>query len=309
MSLLKSHLLRRLLVVGIIVVTFGVFIFYGASHPEVINTILSLNPMIIVLLTIAYSFTVLSNGLILHFSLSYLRSRTPVLDNIILTGYSSVVNFFGPLQSGPGFRAIYLKKKHGIEIKQFILVTFIFYLFFAVINLLIVGLAGFIQEPDWRIYITLIILTLLLFAYLIVKFKSRVQRIDTLISAMRIKDRNFWLIGLGALLLTFSSGFVYLVELTEIVPDSVNLWQVMVYTATANLSLFVSLTPGAIGFREGFLLVSQQLHDIPTASIIAASLVDRAFYVVYLLVMFVILLVVNTRKKLLPIITGLNWRR
>jgi len=308
MGFLKSKLFRQLLVVGIIVLTFGIFIWYGASHPKIISTVLGLNPIIIVFLAIAYSLTILANGIILHFSLSYVRRKTSILDNILLTGYSSIVNFFGPLQSGPGFRAVYLKKKYGIEIKKFLLATFVFYLFFGVINLIIVIIAGLVQKPEWRPAIIITALALALLSPLLLRLALKKERIRAFIGSMRLKDKNFWLIGAGAVGLTLSSGLAYFIELNEI-SGHIGLGQVLVYTATANLSLFVSLTPGAIGFREAFLIFSQQLHAIPTTTIFAASVIDRAFYVAFLLVMFIVLLVINGRKKFLPSLTRSNQQR
>src|SRR3546814_18562946 len=91
-----------------------------------------------------------------------------------------------------------------------------------------------------------------------------------------LSDINVLYIGLGALLLSAATAAAYFIELTHVDP-SVTIWQTIVSTAAANLALFVSLTPGAIGFRESFLLLSQQLHGIPTDSIIGASFIDRAF--------------------------------
>ena len=308
MNLLKSPFVRKLVVIGLILLTFGVFAWYVVTHPDVVRTILGLNPIILVLLTLAYALTILANGVILHYSLAYVKRRTSMFDNLILTGYSSIVNFFGPLQSGPGFRAVYLKKKYNIEIKRFLLATFIFYLFFGIINLLVVILAGVIEKPSWRPAILLTVVVAAIAAYPLIAIARRKERIRTLIDSMRLKDKNFWLIGAGALGLTLSAGLVYLIELHEIAP-STNVWQTLVYTATANLSLFVSLTPGAIGFRETFLVVSQQLHGIPTDVIITASVVDRAFYVAFLLVMFVSLLAINGRKKFLLNVKRPNQQR
>lgn len=113
----------------------------------------------------------------------------------------------------------------------------------------------------------------------------------------RLHNPYFWLIGLGALALCVVTTLTYWVELYHVDP-SVTAAQAMVYTSAANLSLFVSLTPGAIGFRETFLLLSEQLHHIPQTTIIGASVIDRAFYVMFLLILFVILLIVNSRKRL-----------
>jgi hypothetical protein len=62
--------------------------------------------------------------------------------------------------------------------------------------------------------------------------------------------------------------------------------QAVVYGGAANFSLFVALTPGAIGFREAFLEFSRQLHHIPTSGILAASVIDRSVYVAFLGLLF-----------------------
>jgi len=60
---------------------------------------------------------------------------------------------------------------------------------------------------------------------------------------------------------------------------------VVIYTGAANFALFVSITPGAIGFRESFLLFSQHLHHIDSSTIVAANLIDRSVYIVLLLLL------------------------
>ena len=98
-------------------------------------------------------------------------------------------------------------------------------------------------------------------------------------------------------MLSLCTAFAYYFELFHVDP-SVGMAQTLVYAAAANLALFVSLTPGAIGFRESFLLLTEQLHRIPDNVVIAASIIDRAFYVVFLLVMFAVLLGLGVRSRL-----------
>jgi uncharacterized membrane protein YbhN (UPF0104 family) len=72
----------------------------------------------------------------------------------------------------------------------------------------------------------------------------------------------------------------------------------MVYTGAANLALFVSLTPGAIGFRESFLVFSQHLHHISNSTIVAANILDRAMYLVLLLILALIIFGTHARRQL-----------
>jgi len=77
---------------------------------------------------------------------------------------------------------------------------------------------------------------------------------------------------------------IFSIELHAVAPH-VHFSQIVVYTGVANLALFVSLTPGAIGFRESFLVFSQKLHHIDNSTIVAANLIDRSVYVTLLVLL------------------------
>lgn len=91
---------------------------------------------------------------------------------------------------------------------------------------------------------------------------------------------------------------IYFVELKAVMP-SVNLGQVLIYTGAANFALFVSLTPGAIGFRESFLIFSEKLHHISSSTVVAASTIDRSVYIVLLLISAFIIFTTHAKKKLM----------
>lgn len=296
-----KQLIKTVVVILIVVATFVVFGYYIAHHPEVLRTLLSLSIPTLGLLAICYLLTIIANGYVLLYSLRFLGKKVPLVENIALTGYSSIVNFFGPLQSGPGVRAVYLKKRHGVKLRDFLVTTLIFYGFFAIANGIILLIAAAIKFHSPLFYLCLVgglAATYLIF-HLVTTRIARISHAYKIIRT-RLNDKNFWLIGLGAISLSLSTALVYFIEINH-VNSAVSFLQTLVYTAAANLALFVSLTPGAIGIRESFLVLSQQLHGIDTATVIGASVIDRAFYVAFLLVLFVVLLVINSRAKLLNI--------
>ena len=90
---------------------------------------------------------------------------------------------------------------------------------------------------------------------------------------------------------------IYYVELHNLDP-SIGISRALIYTGAANLALFVSLTPGAIGFRESFLLFSQNLHHITTATIVAANILDRAIYITLLLLLAVFIFGSHANQRL-----------
>lgn len=291
--LLLDPQFRKILVVSIILITLGVFAYYLATHQEILKTLLHLPPYLLILLTVGYLGAIIANAFILHASLNLLAKRAHFGDNIALTSYSSIINFFGPLQSGPGARAVYLKAKYGVRLRDFFGVTLLFYAFFAFINGVILALAIVIRFQTWTAFLVVLLGIFIATALGIAAYR-RIEKIRHMLHSFKLHDINTWLIGLGAILLISATTFTYFFELMHVAPGT-SLWQTIVYTAAANLALFVSLTPGAIGFRETFLVLSSKLHGIDSANIIAANIIDRAFYIVFLLVVFVILITVGRR--------------
>lgn len=297
-SLIHSKHIRKVVVVIIILATIIVFGNYIHGHPDSLKTLARVDPLTICLLLLGYLGIVLSNAFVLHYSLLYLNKSTGILENTILTGYSSIVNFFGPLQSGPGVRAVYLKAKHHVKLRDFLLTTFIFYGFFALINLFILSIAWVKQFPYGLLSligaVALAAICIFIFAKV---FASKWRTSMKFLERIRIKNPFFWMIALGAIFLTISTFFIYAIELNQVHPGYSS-FQQLVYTATANLALFVSLTPGAIGFRESFLYFTEHLHGIDTNSILLASVIDRAINVLFLVLLFAVLLVLSGRKGL-----------
>jgi uncharacterized membrane protein YbhN (UPF0104 family) len=82
------------------------------------------------------------------------------------------------------------------------------------------------------------------------------------------------------------------------VDASISFAQALTYTGAANFALFVSLTPGAIGIREAFLVFSQGLHHISSAAIVAANVIDRAVYLMLLGILFILVLSLHAKDKL-----------
>ena len=89
---------------------------------------------------------------------------------------------------------------------------------------------------------------------------------------------------------------IYFVELRA-VHTGASFQQSLTYGGAANFALFVSLTPGAIGFREAFLTFSEKLHHISTANIVAANIIDRAVFVAFLGILFLIILAMHANTR------------
>lgn len=288
--------LKKAAAIIIIAITLGLFYFYLTENKDVLRRLLNLPPSLMFTLAIGYLLVLMVNAFILRHSLRLTRHNLPLKENLLVVGYSSIVNFFGPLQSGPGFRAAYLNRRHGVKLSELFAVTLLFYIFFAAESGLVLLVAGLTQFGSKPIFIAALLAAVII-GVLTVFTVLRWKRLAMFTSAVRPRSSDFWLVGLGSIGLFAATSVIYLAELRQF-DQGISFIQTVVYTAAANLALFVSLTPGAIGFRESFLLLSRQLHGITPDAIIGANLIDRAFYVGFLALLFLVLLAASAPKHL-----------
>lgn len=259
----------------ILLATFVLFIDYVSTHPSVREQLRDTSPLLIASLLGLYALFVGSLALVNTATLKLCKKTLSASETVLLTMYSSVINFFGPLQSGPAFRAIYLKQKHGVKFRDYTGASFVYYFFYALFSglFLLSGLLGW-----WLVAaIFFILVSLAALKRLNHRWPRRLSH---------LAGSRWYLLALASLLQVSVLAIIYYVELRAVSPG-INFSQALAYTGAANFALFVALTPGAIGFRESFLLFSQSIHNVDTPTIIAANLIDRAVYVVLLVLIAV----------------------
>ena len=208
-----------------------------------------------------------------------------------MTSYSSIANFFGPLQSGPGVRALYLKAKYKVHLRDFTLATLLalgLFAFFSALFLL-VGM-----RPWWQTVLALIIVASGSW-FVIRLFIKRDKKPSE--STFRLRGNIVAILVVLAFLQVVVTAGWYYVEL-HAVDTSISVGQAMSYAGAANFALFVSITPDAIGIREAFLVFSQNIHHVPTSDIVSANVIDRAAYVIFLGILFLVALSLHAKDKL-----------
>lgn len=269
---------KQILGLVVIVVTLVIFGHYWQSHPKLWWQLQNVNPLLILGLLGLYCLVITALTLAYDALLRLSKVRLPLQENLLLTMYSTIVNFFGPLQSGPGFRMVYLRKRHKVPIRTYAFFTLFYYAMFAGLSVLFL----LVSLPVWLFIALIGGLALAVVGWLVLKPAISIHLISYL--------------GLATLLQVFFTMLVYWAELSAVGAHA-SLSQAVTYTGAANLALFVSLTPGALGFRESFLLLSRHLHHISSANIVAANVLDRAVYVVFLGLLFVVILALHAKDK------------
>lgn len=291
-SLLRHGRFRFALALLVIALTIGVFISFFSTHEEYLTALRHIKFGVILAVIMLYTASFITVVFIGKFTLELCGKKIPVKEQFLLSSYSSIINFFGPLQSGPGIRTVYLKAKHKVRVRDYILATLIYYAMFAMINALFL-FGG--SRPWWQALVMLLAVAAV--CYSVIGWFVRRGRTSTEISAFHIDGGVISKLLLVTLLQVCVITTYYFVELHAVNP-LVSLRQAVVYSGAANFSLFVALTPGAIGFRESFLLLSKQLHHISTGDILSANLVDRAVYLLFLLLLVLLTLGLHARTRL-----------
>ena len=167
-------------------------------------------------------------------------------------------------------------------------------MFYAIIASILLLVAS---RPLWQALVATIIVGLIswLVIYLFVN-RSHIKTAELTISRPSLA----YLLG-ATLLQAVIQVAIYGVELHS-VNSHISISQMITYSGAANFSLFVALTPGAIGVREAFLLFTRHLHHISSANIVAANVIDRAVFIVVLGILFCLTLGFHAKYKSL-------WRR
>jgi uncharacterized membrane protein YbhN (UPF0104 family) len=290
-ALLAKPKVKNSLIVLILLLTVAAFVQFFVQHPDYVHQLGGTNPWWIVAVVALNIPMIILLVFIYDACLGLCGKRLDWKENFLLTAYSSIVNFFGPLQSGPGVRAAYLKTRHQVRLRDYTLATLIYYGLFAFFSALFL-LVG--TRPWWQTVLALLIVAGVSY-FLIKTFIRRDSKPAD--SQFHLRGNILARLVILSFLQVLLTAITYFVELRAVNPHIA--WsQAVSYSGAANFALFVSLTPDAIGFREAFLLFSQNLHHVSTANILSANIIDRGSYVIFLVLLFLVVLGTHARDRL-----------
>lgn len=285
MKKLKLAKWRPVVVIGVMAATVAVFVLYFVKHPEVRHQLSNISFGVLLGLLALYFLSIVALGLATLATLRICRLKVGTKEGLLLTAYSAVINFFGPLQSGPAFRAVYLKKKYRLDLKIFAVASLGYLFFWGAYSCLFL-LSGLLKW--WLVPLTVAGAVFTLLALRSRWIAPRLKQLDL---------RGWYYLALATLVQIAFVTIVYFVELRTVAPGT-SFSQAVIYTGAANLALYVSLTPGAIGFRESFLVFSKHLHHISDSTIVAANILDRAVYVILLAILALMIFATHAKSRL-----------
>jgi uncharacterized membrane protein YbhN (UPF0104 family) len=282
--MLKKYL-RPIAVISVLVITITVFTIFFIHHPEIKKELQHISISELLLLLGLYSLSIVALAVVNAATLRLCDIKVKPTETILITAYSAVINFFGPLQSGPAARAVYLKKRYDLNLKRYGIATLMYYFFFSLYSgiFLLSGLLKWYLVP------------LVIIGLIVLYFLSKHRLVKDRLKEINLK--SWYYIATATFFQLAIISIIYFVELHSIAPKT-KLSQAVIYAGAANFALFVSITPGAIGFRESFLVFSKRLHHISNASIVSANIVDRSVYIVLLLILAVFIGITHAGRRL-----------
>lgn len=264
------------------------FLVYFKNNQEDFTILFDIDPVLLGTAFLGIIIVLLSNVGFFLIIAAAAEKKTNIPESIRVTIYSSIINFFGFLQAGLGYRGIYLKREHGVPYGFYTAITLVQYLLvfgFA----LFMGTVGFLVLKGSILLALLAFLgfiSLLTFAYSVRREilkkieKSRFKKILSL----KLTSRHIgWMF--GAALVQFSGlALAFSAELSA-VDAKFSFAAVILFTSIAVFSLVFAVTPGAIGIRETMLLIVAGQMSLQVQDVVLSSTIDRLAYFVVLVLL------------------------
>ena len=278
---------KSLISLVIILITLFLVVYFLDNHKNLINKFLNISPLLLIEVFILYFVMLIVLVLIFKFTMKLNNIDLHFKNNLFLNMVSLFMNFFIPGQSGPIYRAYYMKTEHKLKIRQFSLSTLIYFGIYAVIAVLFIGFGVF------NVYLFILSLVILsLGSYLFLRYYLKKKNAD-----FKIHLNTLFKLAVVTLFQFIVQFVIYYLEIHSI-KKNLPLKDVISYTGTAGLALFVALTPGAIGIRESFLLLTEKINHLNSSTIVFANLIDRSIYIAFLLVIGILIVIFHINKKI-----------
>ena len=311
--MIKTSKLTRWLLTGLVLVAFLAYFFANASK---FRPLLHIDAWLLLVIAGADIVLVAANGLFTKFILRPFGKFISLLESFYVSLISSVGNFFAPVGAGFGFRAIYLKKRHGLPYGQYIstlsgnyIVVFLVNSFFGLVALYLLRARA--NHP----YDVLLVAFAITFIFSVVlsivkiphlkstfggKYLSRfINNLHTVTDGWNHIIAHRRLI-LQLVSLTTFNFFVSVLVTFSIIKSlhlGVGLPALFLFAALNSMSTFINITPANLGIKEAIYLFSGSVLGFSTSQILSIALIDRGVQFFVLLGLWLVSSKIQTRFK------------
>lgn len=290
----NKKLVARIFLTILVVSAFAYYFFSNRDSFAVLKTV-----SIVALISIGLIelLIIATNALYLKISLNIYERNGRWKDLFFATFKSSVINFFAFFQAGIGYRAYFMKKNYKISYKGFTSILVMNYWALMMVSCLF-GIVGLLLQEQSLVSKDLIVPSLLLSTTLIlmillVALPGTLAKITSYFKVSKLQSyihqfqshRTYWPSFIKIATAQYILSFLITVVLLKSIGADPTLEGVLVYAAVAQFSIFIALTPSAIGIKEGLLIATQDAMSVSTEQIVVAATLERVVYFVILIIL------------------------
>lgn len=307
-SILKQ--IRLLIFVGLTVL----FLLYAVTNPSVFEPLKTVSWQYGVAIGLIDFAAICVNGLFIKLILQPFQKTIATGEAVYISLLSSVGNFFAPVGGGFGFRAVYLKKRHGLSYTDYISTLAGNYIVVFLVNaacglLALALLTDRINGQYWvlvTLFAAIFAATTSVATYGVPSkwldkqkegpLKQVLSRVRVVSDGWNAVASNRRLMGylIGVTLVNFSLALLANFLILRSLGFGVSPPAMLLFTVLGSMSLFINITPANIGIKESVFLFSAAVIALEPQQVIAFALIDRG-------VLFVVLglgwVVVHTKLR------------
>lgn len=319
MKILKKYISPILTV--FVLVLFAIYLY---KNPEILIRLKDTNPFFVLVIMVLYLFIFFLEGLFILVTLKIFNKKMSPIEGWYIATFSRIGNYLLPMRAGAVFRAVYLKKKYNFDYSNFLATLYSYYIVFFLTNaVIILALLLFKAVVLNEIYMTLILFSSALIGGMVVliffrvSFKNIFKNSTGIIRGFTsffdkffggwdliVKSGNLFT---KLILLAFANIFVnILVIYIEFISIGKvgEIIDVILYTCISGISLFISITPGSLGIREGVLLLTSNSLGLTNSEIMELAFLDRGIIFLLLLICLSVILIFFRKINLKEVFFG-----
>lgn len=276
-------------------IVFLAFGYYIVTNKEDLKPLLEINPGYVILIFLTQLGMIFSNGLFVKIIIEPFKKFIKVKEAFYVSILSTVGNFFAPVGAGFGFRAVYLKKKHGLSYSNYFstlsgnyIIVFLVTSIFGLVGLLLLR-----QEFSYQAFIITAIFSAMLAGSIILMIlkpgqipsikndngmlKKIVKVVTDIVKGWTYVAAHKRLL-IKLILLTTANLFLAVASLffiTNALNIEVTFPALLLLSVLGSLSLFINITPGNLGVKEAVFIFSSTMLGLTVNEIILIALIDR----------------------------------
>lgn len=240
----------------------------------------------------------INNGLVLKYLLLPFKIDLPIKEWFGLSVVTTMSNYLAPFRGGAVLRAVYLKKRHQFSFAYFLstlsglyVITFFVNSLVGLITTLLIYQFYSIFSPIVFVAFLIIFLStssIIIFSPKISKTKyTLINKILNVINGWHMIKSNIRIL-LFTVLVTFLNLLIFLLMVKiefAVFGIEISFLKSLFIAVVSTLSLFISITPGALGIKEAIMSLSSILVGATAAQALSVALLDR---VVFLALIFIL---------------------